>query len=123
MLAILVNIAVIFYYKYYDFFIENVNSVFHASFELRHIVLPLGISFFTFQQISYIVDSYRGETDGYSFDEYTLFVCYFPQLIAGPIVLHNKLIPQFRDVSTRRFKRKTLRTECTYLQSVCSKRS
>ena len=77
--------------------------MFRASFELRHIVLPLGISFFTFQQISYIVDSYRGETDGYSFDEYTLFVCYFPQLIAGPIVLHNELIPQFRDASTRRF--------------------
>ena len=103
-IAVLMNIAVIFYYKYYDFFIENVNAVFGLSFELRHIMLPLGISFFTFQQISYIVDSYRGETDGYSFDEYALFVCYFPQLIAGPIVLHNEIIPQFRDVSTRRFQ-------------------
>ncbi len=63
-IAVLMNIAVIFYYKYYDFFIENVNAVFGLSFELRHIMLPLGISFFTFQQISYIVDSYRGETDG-----------------------------------------------------------
>lgn len=103
-IAVLMNIAVIFYYKYYDFFIENVNAVFGLSFELRHIMLPLGISFFTFQQISYIVDSYRGETDGYSFDEYALFVCYFPQLIAGPIVLHNEIIPQFRDASTRRFQ-------------------
>lgn len=102
-LAVLANVAVIFYFKYYDFFLSSVNSAFGASFELRHIVLPLGISFFTFQQISYILDSYHGETDGYRFDEYALFVCYFPQLIAGPIVLHSELIPQFRDRETRRF--------------------
>lgn len=102
-LAVLVNVAVIFYFKYYDFFISNVNSIFSASFNLRHIVLPLGISFFTFQQISYIIDSYHGETSDYRLDEYALFVCYFPQLIAGPIVLHNELIPQFRNPATRRF--------------------
>lgn len=101
--AVIVNIAIIFYYKYYDFFISNVNSALGASFELKHIVLPLGISFFTFQQLSYIIDSYHGETDGYRFDEYALFVCYFPQLIAGPIVLHDEIIPQFRDDSSRRF--------------------
>lgn len=102
-LAVLGNVAVIFYFKYYDFFISNINGVFSSSFELHHVVLPLGISFFTFQQISYIVDSYHGETADYRFDEYALFVCYFPQLIAGPIVLHNELIPQFRKPETRRF--------------------
>ena len=96
------NIAAIFYYKYYDFFIKNINSVFDTSFNLRHIVLPLGISFFTFQQISYLVDSYRGETRDYGFIEYALFVVFFPQLIAGPIVLHSEVIPQFRDREKRR---------------------
>lgn len=102
-LGICGNVAVIFYFKYFNFFLENVNSVFGKSFELRNIVLPLGISFFTFQQISYLVDSYRGETKGYSFDEYALFVSFFPQLIAGPIVLHNEMIPQFRQKEKRRF--------------------
>ena len=101
--GVLVNVAIIFYYKYFRFFMENMNAIFGTSFELYYIALPLGISFFTFQQISYIVDSYHGETEGYSFDEYVLFVCYFPQLIAGPIVLHNELIPQFRDASLRHF--------------------
>lgn len=101
--AVIVNIAIIFYYKYYDFFISNVNSVFGTTYELKHIILPLGISFFTFQQLSYIIDSYHGETDGYRFDEYALFVCYFPQLIAGPIVLHDEIIPQFRKDSSRHF--------------------
>lgn len=91
------DIALIFIFKYYDFFILNVNQAFHTSFELRHLILPLGISFFTFQQISYLVDTYRGETEGYHFLEYTAFVSFFPQLIAGPIVLHDELIPQFRD--------------------------
>ncbi|WP_022762279.1 MBOAT family O-acyltransferase [Butyrivibrio sp. AD3002] len=100
--GVLFNVGLIFYFKYYDFFIENVNSVFGTGFNLRHIVLPLGISFFTFQQISFIVDSYKGETGDYSFLEYALFVSYFPQLVAGPIVLHSELIPQFRDEKKHR---------------------
>lgn len=102
MLGIFIDIAVIFYFKYYDFFLENVNVIFGKSFELKNIVLPLGISFFTFQQISYLVDSYRGETREYSFDEYALFVSFFPQLIAGPIVLHSEMMPQFRNKEKRR---------------------
>ncbi len=101
--GIAANVAVIFYFKYFDFFLENINVLFGQSFELRNIVLPLGISFFTFQQVSYLVDSYRGETAGYTFDEYALFVSFFPQLIAGPIVLHGEMIPQFRDREKRRF--------------------
>ncbi|MDD7408922.1 MAG: MBOAT family O-acyltransferase [Anaerovoracaceae bacterium] len=96
------DVGAIFYYKYYDFFIKNVNAAFDTSFNLRHIMLPLGISFFTFQQISYLVDSYRGETRDYGFIEYALFVVFFPQLIAGPIVLHSEVIPQFRDRSKRK---------------------
>lgn len=95
------NIALIGYFKYYDFFLENCNYVFGTSFELCNILLPLGISFFTFQQLSYVVDSYRGETEDYSFLEYAAFVTFFPQLIAGPIVLHGEMIPQFRDEHKR----------------------
>ncbi len=91
------NLGLIFYFKYYDFFVENLNKVFSADFQLRHVVLPLGISFFTFQQISYMVDSWRGETKEYNFVDYALFVTFFPQLIAGPIVLHNEILPQFED--------------------------
>ncbi len=100
--GIAANIVLIFYFKYLDFFIENVNMVFGSGFELRNIVLPLGISFFTFQQISYLVDTYRGMTKDYSFLEYALFVAYFPQLVAGPIVLHNETIPQFRNPEKRK---------------------
>lgn len=95
------NIALIFYFKYYNFFLENMNALFGQSFELKNILLPLGISFFTFQQLSYLADSYRDETAGYSFDEYALFVSFFPQLIAGPIVLHRETIPQFRNPENR----------------------
>lgn len=101
-LGICFNIAVIFYFKYFDFFIKNINTVFGKQFELKNIILPLGISFFTFQQISYLVDSYKGEAIGYSFDEYALFVSFFPQLVAGPIVLHREMIPQFKDLKNRR---------------------
>lgn len=102
-LGITADILLIFYFKYYDFFVANVNAVFKTSFELRYIILPLGISFFTFQQISYLVDSYRGETKDYKFIEYAAFVSFFPQLVAGPIVLHNEFVPQIRDESKRCF--------------------
>ena len=97
--GIVFNVALIFYFKYYDFFLSNINAVFKTDFAMRNIVLPLGISFFTFQQISFMVDSYKGETRDYTFLDYALFVSFFPQLVAGPIVLHSELIPQFRDKS------------------------
>ena len=98
-LGILSNLAIIFYFKYLDFFLGNVNFFFGSSFSMRHILLPMGISFYTFQQISYLIDTYRGETKEYSFIEYAAFVSFFPQLVAGPIVLHSELIPQYRDSS------------------------
>ena len=99
--ALACNIGLIFYFKYYDFFIANINAAFRTDFVLRHIMLPLGISFFTFQQISFIVDSYKGQTRDYTLLEYALFVTYFPQLVAGPIVLHDELIPQFRQIGKK----------------------
>lgn len=91
------NIGLIFYYKYYDFFVTNTNKLFHTDFTLQNIVLPLGISFFTIQQISYVIDVYRGKAERVSFIEYTVYVTFFPQLIAGPIVRYDELIPQLKD--------------------------
>ncbi len=97
MTGVFINVGLIFYYKYYDFYIENINQLFGMNYTLKHILLPLGISFFTFQQISFLIDSYRGQTGNYSFLDYALFVTFFPQLIAGPIVTHKEMIPQFQD--------------------------
>lgn len=96
-LGIAVNLGAIFYYKYFNFFMENVNVLFQTDFTVKTILMPLGISFFTFQQISYLVDSYRMETKNYRMVDYALFITFFPQLVAGPIVLHNDMIPQFHD--------------------------
>lgn len=97
------NLAVLFYYKYYDFFLENINAVFQTDFTLQHLLLPLGISFFTFQQVGFLVDTYRGETENYSFMDYALFVTFFPQLIAGPIVTHDEMVGQFADISKKKW--------------------
>lgn len=101
--GILLNLGILFYYKYYDFFIENINLAFHTDFALRHILLPLGISFFTFQQLSFIIDRCMGKSDHYPLLSYVTFVTFFPQLVAGPIVLYDEMIPQFEDLSKRRF--------------------
>ena len=94
--AVILNLLSIFVFKYYDFFVSNINGLFQARLPYLNVLLPLGISFFTFQQISFQVDTMRGETKDYGFLEYALFVGFFPQLIAGPIVLHSEMIPQFR---------------------------
>lgn len=101
--GLLLNLGLLFYFKYYNFFFENVNAVFHTGFTLKNILLPLGISFFTFQQISFIVDRCLGRAEHYPFADYITFVTFFPQLIAGPIVLYKEMMPQFEDVSNRRF--------------------
>jgi D-alanyl-lipoteichoic acid acyltransferase DltB (MBOAT superfamily) len=93
--GIVVNLLLLGYYKYTDFLLGNVNVVFGSSFVLPHILLPLAISFFTFTQIVYLVDSYRGETAEYDLLNYSLFVTFFPHLIAGPIVHHRQIMPQF----------------------------
>lgn len=94
-IGILSNVLLLGYYKYYDFFITNINVLIGSSYDIKHIILPLGISFFTFQQIAYLVDSYNGETSEYNFVNYALFVTFFPQLIAGPIVHHHEMMSQF----------------------------
>lgn len=94
--GILLNLSVLAYYKYTNFFIDNMNAFFGTGIDIPRILLPLAISFFTFQQIAYLVDSYRQETKEYDFINYILFVTFFPQLIAGPIVHHKEMMPQFQ---------------------------
>ncbi|MCI9479429.1 MAG: MBOAT family protein [Lachnospiraceae bacterium] len=102
--ALVLDVGILFYYKYFNFFLENVNGIFGRNFALTSILLPLGISFFTFQQLSFVIDAYKGEVPAYRFLDYACFVTYFPQLIAGPIVTHDELIPQFMDEERKRFR-------------------
>lgn len=95
--GVLINLVILIYFKYMDFMIENINIICRTNLPLLKIALPLGISFFTFQQISFIVDTYKGEVPSYKFLHYASFVTYFPQLVAGPIVTHDELVPQFLD--------------------------
>ena len=97
LLGIFMNIGILGYFKYSDFLINNINNIFKTDFLLLKLSLPLAISFFTFQQIAYLVDCYRNETKEYNFLNYAVFISFFPQLIAGPIVHHNEMMPQFND--------------------------
>jgi len=94
-LGISANLILLGYYKYSHFLISNLNTHFATAYHLPAIVLPLAISFFTFTQIVYLVDSYRGQTVKYDLLNYSLFVTFFPHLIAGPIVQHQQIMPQF----------------------------
>ena len=100
--GLLGNIGMLFYFKYFNFFVDNCNYLLHTDIHLEKIALPLGISFFTFQQISFVLERYRGTAPHYTLPDYMFFVSFFPQLIAGPIVLHSELIPQLQERKNRR---------------------
>ena len=93
--GVIFNLVLLAYFKYSNFLIDNLNEFLSTNFSVEKIILPLAISFFTFQQITYLVDMYRGEVRGHGFLKYCLFVTFFPQLIAGPIVHHKEILPQF----------------------------
>lgn len=94
-LGVAVNLSLLGYYKYCNFFIDNTNALLNTGFGMQDIILPLGISFITFQTIAFLVDCYKGLTKEYNLVNYSLFVTFFPQLIAGPIVHHGEMLPQF----------------------------
>jgi len=100
--AIAANLLLLSYYKYANFFVGNINDIAGTSWSLGEIMLPLGISFFTFTQIAFLVDAYRGEVKEYNFIHYMLFVTFFPHLIAGPILHHKEMMPQFAHQATYR---------------------
>jgi len=94
--AIAANLGLLAYFKYTDFLIGTVNALTGTGFPVQSIVLPLAISFFTFNQIAFLVDVHKGYVHDYGFLDYALFIVFFPHLIAGPIVHHRDIIPQFR---------------------------
>jgi len=93
--AIAVNLILLGYFKYANFLIDNVNRFGGTSLPIDEIILPLGISFFTFTQIAFLVDTYQGKVKEFNFVHYALFVTYFPHLIAGPVLHHKEMMPQF----------------------------
>jgi D-alanyl-lipoteichoic acid acyltransferase DltB (MBOAT superfamily) len=101
--GITVNLGLISYFKYAIFFLSTIHDFTGIAFSLNKIRLPLGISFFTFEQITFLVDVYRGITKESSLLNYSIFVTFFPRLIAGPIILHRETVPQFENSSIYRF--------------------
>lgn len=100
-LGVIADVGILFFYKYYDFFVSSINEEFRLDIPTLQLLLPLGISFYTFQQISYIVDCYRDSSIKYGIVEYALFISFYPQFVQGPIVLQDELIPQFIDESKK----------------------
>jgi alginate O-acetyltransferase complex protein AlgI len=100
-LGIVFNLSLLGYFKYSDFFIQNINALLNSNYSFLNLTLPLAISFFTFQQIAFLVDSYKGYVEKQSFIKYLVFVTFFPQLIAGPIVHHKEMMPQFSNIQNK----------------------
>ena len=101
-IGITVNLMLLAYFKYANFFIDNLNTALGIKWEMGRIVLPIGISFFTFTQIAYLVDTWRRKVREDNFVHYGLFVTYFPHLIAGPVLHHAQMMPQFNQSTTYR---------------------
>lgn len=101
--ALAVNLGVLVYFKYANFLVDSLNTVASTNISLARIVLPIGISFFTFTQIAFLVDTFRGKVQESKFVPYTLFVTFFPHLIAGPVLHHAEMMPQFARDNTYRF--------------------
>lgn len=99
--AVFSNLLLLGYFKYMDFFIANANVLLSTHLDLMDIILPLGISFFTFTQIAYLVDAYRNEVKEMDYLNYTLFVTFFPHLLAGPILHHKEMMPQFDAIKNK----------------------
>lgn len=97
------NLAVLAYFKYANFFVDNLNLALGTQWDIGRVLLPIGISFFTFTQIAFLADAYQKGISEYKFTHYGLFVTYFPHLIAGPVLHHAQMMPQFGDAKTYRF--------------------
>ncbi len=101
LLGIAFNVAFLGFFKYTDFISTTINDVFSANLVLRHIILPLGISFITFQKIAFLIDVQGGRVKSFTLRDYCIFVLFFPQLVAGPIVHYREMMPQFHAAACR----------------------
>lgn len=102
------NIFVLFFFKYFSFLADALGNIGFDSFSAFNIVMPLGISFFTLQEISFLIDCYNGDLKNYTLLDFALFVCFFPQFVAGPVVRHNEMIPQFNDINNKSVNHKNI---------------
>jgi alginate O-acetyltransferase complex protein AlgI len=101
--GIVFNLGLLGYFKYANFFVDNLNAVFGTGWDLAKVILPIGISFYSFTQIAYLVDVWRGLVHEHQPIRYGLFVSFFPQLVAGPVLHHSQMMPQFAQASVYRF--------------------
>lgn len=101
--GICLNLGVLGYFKYTNFLLNSLEWALGWSYSIHEIILPLAISFFTFQKIAFLVDVYQGKVTRLNFLDFCLFVCFFPQLIAGPIVHYREMQPQFEDLKAGRY--------------------
>lgn len=106
--GIVLNVVVLAFFKYTNFLVNNINEVFHSDIYMFRILLPIGISFFTFQQIAFLVDTYKNKDLHYEFINYASFITFFPHLFAGPILHHSEMIPQFKSPRTKVLNYKNL---------------
>jgi len=111
--AISTNLICLGFFKYANFFIESVDSL-GAGIGLLDIILPIGISFYTFTQIAFLVDAYRGIAREYNFVHYLLFVTWFPHLVAGPVLHHSQMMPQFANPQTFKLNPESLSIGLTF---------
>ena len=99
-LTIIIDVGLLFYFKYTDFFISNINSLFGSNLSLIHVVMPIGISFFTFQTMSYVIDVYMGNVKyNKNILDFGTYVALFPQLVAGPIVRYKDIVDELKERS------------------------
>jgi len=114
LLGIAFNVLFLGFFKYTDFLYGTINDVFSSKLILMHIILPLGISFITFQKIAFLIDVQAGRVKSFTFREYCTFVLFFPQLIAGPIVHYREMMPQF-EAAPCRFNKENFAVALTLL--------
>lgn len=99
--ALVFNLGILFYFKYYNFFIDSTNMIFKTNLSIKNILLPLGISFMTFQQVAFVVDGYHNKIKNCSLREYALFIAFFPHVLSGPILTFDDFVPLLRDEKRR----------------------
>jgi D-alanyl-lipoteichoic acid acyltransferase DltB (MBOAT superfamily) len=121
-LAFVENLGLLFYFKYMNFFLANVDYILGRDHILLKIILPIGISFFTFQILSHVIDTYRGEGEDSSFLEFSLFVTFFPQLIVGPIIRHDDMVEQIRADNIRHLDTGNIMKGITLFSIGCAKK-
>jgi alginate O-acetyltransferase complex protein AlgI len=102
-LGVTLNLLVLAYFKYANFFLNNLNAVMGSDWQLAHVVLPIGISFYSFTQIAFLADTYQRKVSEFNPVHYGLFVTYFPHLIAGPVLHHGQMMPQFANPAIYRW--------------------